>query len=359
MLAVRLCTEILRQQPTFEVYLVSLYDPTPSVVYDEALASGVKIVTLGKKKGFDPKTFLRMYKTLRSIKPDVIHTHLAGLRYAIPATAFLKRTVKVHTVHNMAAHETSGLMLHLHKFAFRHLGWQPVALSNEVKKSIRNVYGLDSPIVMNGIRVNDMLKKESKIQLKRTHNISADIPAIISIGRLCEQKNQTLLLDAFSILFLELECTLLIVGEDAMGGKYQIALQNKIQSLPEVIRKNVCLLGPRKDVPELLMASDVFVLSSDWEGVPLTLLEAMGFGIPVVCTSVGGIPDVVDHGNEGLLVPKGDKNALAHAILDILQNDERASCLAKKARYKFEQFYSIEGTAKGYFEMYQEYLTEG
>jgi glycosyltransferase involved in cell wall biosynthesis len=359
LLAVRLCAEILRQQPTFEVYLVSLYDPTPSLVYDEALASGAKIVTLGKKKGFDPQTPLRMFRALRSIKPDVIHTHLAGLRYAIPAALFLKNSVKVHTVHNMAEHETSGAMQHIHKFAFKILGWQQVALSSKVKQSIHDVYGIDAPVVMNGIKVNNNFKKIAKQEIRDICGLPDSNRIIITIGRLCEQKNQTLLLEAFNILSLKCECTLLIVGEDAMGGTYQKALQNKIQSLPEVIRKNVYLLGPRKDVAELLRASDVFVLSSDWEGVPLTLLEAMGFGVPVVCTSVGGIPDVIYHGKEGLLVPKGDKNALAQAILDILQNEERASCLAKKAREKFERFYSIEGTANGYFKMYQGYLTEG
>ncbi len=353
MLAVRLCTEILRQQPTFEVYLVSLYDPTPSVVYDEALASGVKIVTLGKKKGFDPKTFLRMYKTLRSIKPDVIHTHLAGLRYAIPATAFLKRTVKVHTVHNMAAHETSGLMLHLHKFAFRHLGWQPVALSNEVKKSIRNVYGLDSPIVMNGIRVNDMLRKESKKKLRTMCRIPTDRFIIITIGRLWKQKNHVLLIEAFNKVFnIVNSATLLIVGEDPTDGAFRRFLESKINSLPKGANKNIFLLGQRNDIAELLLASNVFVLSSDWEGVPLTLLEAMGYGTPVVCTSVGGIPDVIKDKSEGLLIKKGDCDGLAEAILRVFSNKQMAANLSEKASDKFRREYSIDITAKNYIKLY-------
>ena len=352
LLAVRLCAEILRQRPEYNVYLISLYDPTPTVVYDEALSSGVKIHSLAKKKGFDPFVVVRMFKMLMLIRPDVIHTHLAGLRYSILASILFRRVVKIHTVHNIAKCECSTFVQYFHKFAFKYFSWQPVALSKEVKKSIQDVYGINSPIVMNGIKVDDSLKNIEREQFKLILGISVDKPVIISIGRLCEQKNQQLLLDVFNDVFDKVECLLLLVGEDTMGGYYQKALMDKIASFSDNIRSNVIFLGPRSDIPDLLSASDVFVLSSDWEGVPLTLLEAMGAKVPVVCTSVGGIPDVIEHEIDGLLVPKGDKNRLADAILSILLGHCSSVFLVNNAWNKFQMFYSIERTAAGYLNIY-------
>jgi glycosyltransferase involved in cell wall biosynthesis len=355
LLAVRLCAEIKRQCPAYQVTLISLYDPMPSIVYDEALASGVQIVTLGKKKGFDPSTPVKMMKALRAIKPDVIHTHLAGLRYALLAGIFCNGVQKIHTVHNMASHETSAILKHVHRFAFRWLGWLPVALSEKVQKSIRDVYGVDAPTVFNGIKVNRSLLNQTKQELRKICEVSQGSFTVISIGRLCEQKNHCLLIDAFHLLSeRKVGCSLLIVGEDTTDGSYRRILEAKMNDLPECTRKNIHFLGSRKDIPELLMASDIFTLSSDWEGVPLTLLEAMGYGIPVVCTSVGGVPDVITHGLDGLLVPKGDVASLANAFSEISTNSPLAAKLVCNAQEKFNSFFSIEMTAHGYLGLYKE-----
>lgn len=353
LLAVRLCAEIKKQRPDYKVTLISLYDPIPSIVYDEALASGAQIVTLGKKKGFDPFTPLRMLKALRAIKPDVIHTHLAGLRYSMPASLVNKKAIKMHTVHNMASYETSPFMKHVQNFAFKQLGWRPIALSESVQKSIHDVYGLMAPIVNNGISIDNKLLGTKIRKLDEKCNIPKREYNIITIGRLWAQKNHKLLIDAFDNLCKQIsECNLLIVGEDPTDGNYRKKLENIIENLPENTRSKIFLLGTRKDIPELLLASDVFVLSSDWEGVPLTLLEAMGYGIPTVCTSVGGIPDVIEHGVDGLLVAKGDVDGLANTIADVLIDKSLATTLASNAKTKFYKSYSIETTASKYLDLY-------
>ncbi|RNC70384.1 MAG: glycosyltransferase [Desulfuromonadales bacterium] len=353
LLAVRLCAEIKKQKPDYTVTLVSLYDPIPTIVYDEALSSGARIVTLGKKKGFDPYTPLRVFKALRAIKPDVIHTHLAGLRYTLLAATLCSNSQKIHTVHNMASHETFGFLKHVHRFAFRYLSWTPIALSREVQDSIRDVHGLKAPIVNNGIGLNSRILNRNRDDIRKELQLPLDHHIIISIGRLCIQKNQALLIDAFYDLSKEDEkFTLLIVGDDTSGGSYKKMLEEKVLALPEAVSRNVHFLGPRKDIPELLAASDIFVLSSDWEGVPLTLLEAMGYGTPAVCTSVGGIPDVIDHGVNGILVPKGDSIGLAKVLNEISVNKSYSSVLALNALEKFKKLYSIEKTAQGYLTIY-------
>ncbi len=353
LLAVRLCAEILRQHPSFDVYLVSLYDPIPTVVYDEAIRSGVTIITLKKRLGFDFFLFLRILNLFHKVKPDVIHTHLAGFRYSIFPALFSKCSVKIHTVHNIADRECSGVVRILQKIAFHFLGWMPVSLSEQIQASVQDVYDVNTPIVMNGIRTSDFSGINDKKEFKKTLHIPVDTPVIISIGRLCDQKNQILLLNAFLDLFKKIECTLLLVGEDAMGGHYRERLNDIIMKFPEHVRDKIFFLGPRKDISDLLSISNVFVLSSDWEGVPLTLLEAMSAKVPVVCTSVGGIPDVIEHKKEGLLVPKSDKCKLADAILMILHNQAFASSIAEKAFSKVQSNYSIECTAIDYLKLYR------
>jgi len=104
---------------------------------------------------------------------------------------------------------------------------------------------------------------------------------------------------------------------------------------------SVHFLGSRDDIPELLQVIDVFVLSSLWEGLPLVLLEAMAAGVPVVATKVGGIPEVVEDGEEGLLVPPGDPRSLRLAMTKLLTDSVLARRLAENAFRKVNSQYSV------------------
>jgi glycosyltransferase involved in cell wall biosynthesis len=354
LLAVRLCAEIKKQAPEHSVFLVSLYDATPTMVYEEARASSAEIICLGKKKGFSPYTPIKMMVALNRIKPDVIHTHLAGLRYTLLAGLMHRQALKLHTVHNMASRETSPFLTRVHGFAFKRLGWLPVALSEIVRGSIRDVYGLDATVVDNGIGIQLSSLTSTKEEIKLALGLPFKHSIVTNIGRLCEQKNQAILIDAFRILCkTNDECSLLLIGDDTTGGAYRRMLEVKVSGLPENVRRNIRFLGIRSDIPQLLLASDVFVLSSDWEGVPLTLLEAMGYGIPSVCTSVGGIPDVIEHAVDGMLVSKGNANALSEALERVLMNKGFASSLSLSGQEKFRRRYSIDITTKKYLELYQ------
>ena len=94
----------------------------------------------------------------------------------------------------------------------------------------------------------------------------------------------------------------------------------------------VQMLGVRRDVPRLLAASDVFVLSSDREGLPIAILEAMAAARPVIATAVGNVPDVVRDGETGRLIPPGDQEALSQAINDLLSDASRCETLGAAAR---------------------------
>jgi glycosyltransferase involved in cell wall biosynthesis len=130
-------------------------------------------------------------------------------------------------------------------------------------------------------------------------------------------KNHSLLLQAFASVSRQLpDALLLLVGPpDRLNPDYAESLRRLAQELG--VESCVRFLGSRADVPDILRASDVFVLSSDYEGNPLSVLEAMAAGLPVVSTAVGGVPELVQHGATGLLVPAGDARALAEAMAQI------------------------------------------
>jgi len=101
-------------------------------------------------------------------------------------------------------------------------------------------------------------------------------------------------------------------------------------------------LGERDDVPDIIAASDAICLSSSAEGFPMVMLEAMSIGRPLVATSVGGIPEAVEHGRTGLLVPPGDTGAFAEALVELAQRPDRAAVMGKAGRERYEALYGVE-----------------
>ena len=124
------------------------------------------------------------------------------------------------------------------------------------------------------------------------------------------------------------------------------------------LERKVLFLGIRDDVPQLLAASDVFVLSSDYEGVPLTVLEAMAAGKPVVATAVGGVPELIEDGETGILVPPRNPEALAQGILRLAKDASLRQRMGKAARERAQERFDISRTAREYEALYLRLLKE-
>ncbi len=171
---------------------------------------------------------------------------------------------------------------------------------------------------------------------------------IVCVGRLVEEKD-------YGNLFSALECLkkigrddfhLVLVGDGGLR-----------KSLEEQVKRkglSACatFAGIRTDINKLLPGADLFVMSSKSEGLPVALLEAMACGLPVIATSVGGIPEVVENGKNGLLVPPGDSNALAAEIDRALNDLELARQLGRNARKMVEQSFSRDKMVGEYTNLY-------
>ncbi|HDN80641.1 MAG TPA: glycosyltransferase, partial [Chloroflexi bacterium] len=291
----------------YEVAAVSLYDRQGTDIEATLDQAGVQVWYLGKHLGFDPKMFWRLGGVLREFRPDVVHTHLYVLRYLLPWIAMPRAWVWVHTVHNVAEKEVDWIGKWVHRLAFR-LGVVPVAVAEEVAQSLKRVYKLASvPLIPNGIPVARYALGEEARRAWRAQEgyKEADI-IFVSIARLSPQKDPLSLIRAFAAAAPHAHgLHLLLVGD----GPLRPELEAQVKALG--LKQRVCFLGVRTDIPEILAAADVFVLSSRWEGNPLSVMEAMAAGKPVVATVVGGVPELVEDGVSGILVPPQGTEALA------------------------------------------------
>ena len=176
-------------------------------------------------------------------------------------------------------------------------------------------------------------------------------PVIGSVGRLTLQKGYSILLEAATLVLREMPSAhFVIIGEGELADE----LKDLARQLE--VAHAVHFTGPRQDVEDLLMAMDLFASSSLWEGLPTVILESMAARIPVVATDVSGSGELVEDGVTGLLVPAGDPNALALAIMQMLRDRERAMAMAEAA-YGCVQDFSIGRVAEQHLDVYQQFLS--
>jgi glycosyltransferase involved in cell wall biosynthesis len=170
---------------------------------------------------------------------------------------------------------------------------------------------------------------------------------LVSVGRLAEAKDQITLISAMELLKKQgRNIFLILIGEGEM--RKQIEAEVNRRGLANCVR----LTGSRSDIDRLLPGADAFVLSSKREGLPMSILEAMAAGLPVIATRVGGIPEVIKDGENGILVQPQDPDALANAICRILDDSEVSSNLARMARIAVEENYSLRSITDAYTRIY-------
>lgn len=272
-----------------EVVVISLYDKQ-SAVTDRMEKKNVDIRYLHKKSGFDFSLYRKLTNIFRQEKPDVIHTHLYSSEYVFPVATLLGIRV-VHTVHSIATKEQAFLSRKFNKIFFNQFGIIPVALSENVQKTIIDEYRIDEkkvPIVFNGIDL-------SRCLVKTDYNV-CDNFKILHIGRFCDVKNHIGLVKAFKLFHNKYgNSELWLIGDGV-----------KLNEIKEFVKSSnlfssVRFLGAQDNVYTYLHDADIFTLPSIYEGIPMSLIEAMGSGLPIVATSVGGIPNMLDD-NSALLV---------------------------------------------------------
>ena len=293
----------------YDVTLFSLYDESRAVPERVRYAAekGVNVRYLGKKSGFDVKLLLRIAQLIRKEKPDVLHSNLESFQY-ISVLGRVMHVKHVHTMHSVGGkeHRIYGYLL---KNAYRNKQFYMVALSTRIHDELAEMYPeLKDRLVtvFNGVDVKHFLSDKSQI--------NDETIEFVCVANLTPVKNHEMLIRAFSLFLANggMRAHLKLVGDGVLREELeQLVASKDLTSL-------ITFVGTLADPAPVLKESDIFVMSSHYEGMPLSVAEAMAAGLPVVAPQIGGLNEMID-GN-GILYQVDDPNELANAMLKIASN---------------------------------------
>jgi glycosyltransferase involved in cell wall biosynthesis len=291
----------------------------------EVARHGLPYFIMHRRPGIDWRLFGRLHRLFRRQRVNALQTHhFNQLFYSAPGAKLLGIRI-FHTEHDIELAKKPRLRLALKLLS--HCCDKMIAIGDEIAQMYRDI-GIPADkieVIRAGVELSSF--DQSRDEARRELGLEPQHRVAIIVARLFPEKNHRLLLEAFADAARNRdEFRLLIAGE----GTEADAIRAQIEQLD--LASKVRMLGVRRDIPKLLAASDVFVLSSDREGLPIAVLEAMGAAKPVVATAVGNVPDVVRDGETGRLVPPCDKGALAEALQELLDDALRAEVLGAAAR---------------------------
>jgi glycosyltransferase involved in cell wall biosynthesis len=338
----------------FQVRVACIGAPGPLAA--ELSQAGAPVVSLGLDLKRTSKFLIirRLRALLRDLEPDILQTHLYHPNlYGRLASLGLGLKGRVATVHNLYKR------VKLHRCLLNYLLGRVsdcvVVFSPEVGQDVL-AYDHVPParlrLVSPGIRLEGLEVPESQAAARQRLGVTGF--CLGTVARLEEQKGLEDLLAAVKQIIPEIpELTLLIVGD----GSRRSRLEAQARSLG--LAPAVRFLGMRRDVPLVLKALDLFVMPSRWEGIPLTLLEAMGAGLPAVSTRVGRAAEIITPEVNGLLVPPGDVPALAAALLSAYRRPAVRRAWAREARLTVRQRYSLDCLLGEFAQIYRTLACEG
>lgn len=345
----------------------SRFDPVFCVTRDrshEAYEDGIRLLKdaevpfLGLERGsrFDMHPWMRLRKHMRTEGTVILHTHMFGSN---AWGALMSTVVKVPI---FVAHEHSWSYQDepVRKFVDRNLIARRadafVAVSTEDQRRMIEIERIPwgkTRLIQNGVAGFDDSGDGSVIRDEL--GIDPEQPVLGIVASLRPEKAVEVIVRAAAEIAESLpEVRVVISGGDGPRESSQIALAELAQSLG--VEEKVHFLGHRVDVADVIASFDVAVLCSDREGSPLSIMEYMDAGKPVVATRVGGVPDIVVEGETGLLVPPRDPTALARAAVELLRDRDRAARMGAAGRKRMRSMFTIEETVGRVESLYEELL---
>jgi len=321
----------------------------------EIQASGVPVAVLGLNPGLRrPWDLARIRQFLRRTEPHIVHTMLLTASLYGRLAAMLARVpIVIGSEHNTYVDKRIR-----HAVAERLLmaGTARVVAASESVRDfyIRGVHVDPSKVevIPTAVDWDHLRTTVERDELRRSLGIPAGAPVLTVIGRLTEQKGHILLLDALAATAGLDRAHLMVAG----AGGLDDTLQRRADA--RGLSARVHFLGVRRDVGNLLNATDVFVLPSLWEGIPLALVLAMGAGVAVVSTEVGGVPEVVDNGRTGLLVPAGDAAALGGALAQLVADPVLRRRIGEAARAAVRPRFGVDAYVSAVTTLYDRLIRE-
>ncbi len=316
--------------------------------YKSELSPDVRCVTLNKKLGFSFKTMFDFYALVKNEKPDIIHSHLKSLPYTFLAVSFLCKGI--HTIHNDAKREAGDVVNRMtRKYLFRIGRVVPVTISPESDRSFRHYYKLEPQLINNGRNIpNDIIVSSEVKNEIESYKVHPQTRCIVQLARLEPQKNIPMMSRVAKRLEQKGYCFVIL----NIGMSKNKTIVDQIKTIGS---ESQHLLGERKNPLEYLKYAGAFSLSSIHEGMPISLIEALGVGAIPICTPVGGIVDIIQDGKNGFLAANIQEESFYNALKRYLDTpDDKLAEIRKNALLSYKPF-SMTECAKKYVDLYKTY----
>lgn len=350
----RIVVDLSRIQVLSGIKVVILCRDHLGLLADIAIQNGVTVLSLNKPPGRDYSLCDRIASIIDEFAPAIIHTHQIGAVWYIVKPAHDKRVPIIHTEHgNIFAIQTNYWRLLRSLYIYYSVSSavsKICCVSQEIYRALsRSMIASKSQlcVIPNGIDTDKSVGQGDTLTLRHDLNIPLDATVVGTVGRLDEVKQQDQLLLAVSRI-PDLYC--IIVGE----GPYRSALEEVVNRYN--LSDRVILAGYQSEPHCYIAAMDIFTLTSRSEGFPVTLLEAWLQKKPVICTAVGGIPDIVHHGRDALLYPSGNLAALVRHIEYLIANPLIGKQVGQSGYQTVVDQYSLDNMAARYAEYYNEVI---
>ena len=344
-----LCNEMCRQGAEVHLCIVQNPGERDFGFYLPALSDKVHFHSLNQPKGFGWKNIGQLNLLIKQLKPDVIHAHLGALLYLYFLKLLRGKYTFYYTIHNLAEKSDPNLLLRaINIFYFGLKLIRAITISEKCDISYRKFYGLkNASCIPNGrekLYPTDQYTSVSK-EINSYKQSESDL-VFIHVARYYPQKNQEMLVKVFNRLIDEGHAiVLLIIGDWSFC--------SEARELAATVKPRIHVLGTRTNVADYLLLSDAFCLTSLYEGLPISLIEAISCGCTPLCTPAGGIPDIIKHGETGFLSADFTYESYFSMIREYINHGKDLISRAKLIE-TYEDNFSIEITARRHLNLFSD-----
>jgi glycosyltransferase involved in cell wall biosynthesis len=310
-------------------------------------ASGVEVHRLERRGMIDVQAIKKLVALLRSARVDVLHAHMFGSNVWAALLGHAVGIPVVVTHEHTWSFEGQPLRKLLDRNVVARFSDAVIAVSAADRRRMIETVGMRQDrvtLIPNGISWTD---GADPMAVRHELGIGPEVPVLVQTAVLRPQKAIDVMVRAMAILRrAHPEARLLVAGPGDPGPLRTLAAQLGAE-------EQVTFLGPREDMADVLAAASIGVLSSDFEGMPLAVLEYMAAGLPVVATRVGGLPEIVDDGETGVLVTPRDPEALAAALARLIGAPALARAMGERGRLRQQQQFSCQAMTRRVNELYE------
>lgn len=345
----KICIDLVNfLSETNDVFLISLCEYREGMLPIDSIDSKIHFICFNKKKGFNKQLMWTVYKKLRKLKPDILHLHSVGLFYSVLYILTFPKAKIFYTVHTLAEKDAPSYYKYLYKWLFRFFRVKAIPISMAVQKSFNEFYHLNCGqeiyhgvnIIPNGIANETFITEIAKY--KRTFSTYI----FITLARIAEEKNQKLLIESFNRLIESGSNVSLLI----IGGSIEEAL---LEELKMFAGPNIFFLGPKNDVKNYLKLADAFCLTSVYEGLSLATIEALAMKVIPICTPVGGVPEVVRDGYNGILSEDCTIASYVNALNRFLTMSEQEKQVMRDNAFRtYRERFTIERCSEEHLKLY-------